>query len=138
MVAREAKALAPSAWNWAHPNESSGISFYREALDHAVRCPDPFLGVETAWIVRRIAPDCSRVELSEIPKKRDEARLLRAMGWETGNVHLGSKAAMAAVKADLKGRTAAWLHRAARAMADAVKADWKDWSRSFNARVESG
>jgi hypothetical protein len=138
LVAREAKSTVPSAWKWAHPNESTAVSFYEEALDGAVRCPDPYIRADASWIVRRIAPDCSRVELTEIPKKRDEARLLRAMGWETGNVHLGSRSALAAVKADLKGRTPAWLHRAARAMSDAVKADCKDWQRYFAARSEPG
>jgi hypothetical protein len=136
-IAREAKSLVPSAWEWAHANESTGSSQYQQALDRSVRCADPYVRVEGGWIVRRIGPDCSRVELAELPKKLDEARLLRTMGWETANVHLGTPAAMPAVKADLRGRSAAWLHRAGREMAEAVKSDWKDWRRSFSAHPES-
>ena len=64
-------------------------SSIRKLLDTAVRCRDPFVRFQKRWIVRRLAPDCSRIELSDMPRERDEIRLLRAMGWETANVHLG-------------------------------------------------
>jgi hypothetical protein len=63
---------------------------YQEALDRSVRDIDPFVRLRGSWIVRRLAPDCSRVELASMPKERDESRLLRAMGFETANVHLGT------------------------------------------------
>src|SRR6266576_3057782 len=71
-VAREAKALAPLAEK----------IHYDAILRRGVRCPDPCVRVGGAWLVRRLAPDCSRVRLNELPRKRDEARLLSAMGWE--------------------------------------------------------
>ena len=76
------------------------------------------------WIVRRLAPDCSRIELSALPREHDVLRLLNAMGWETANIHLGSGRATT-LRADLKKRPRGWLLNAARAMEKAVKADFK-------------
>jgi hypothetical protein len=126
-VCREAKALAPSAWCWATGADEDRIR-YQDALDCAVRALDPFVRLKGAWIVRRLAPDCSRVELASLPKERDESRLLRAMGWEVGNVHLGSKRTRAILK-DLSRRPAHWLHRSAARMSKATTADWTEWAR---------
>ena len=123
-VAREAKALAPSAAVWAAAREVGAPIRYAEILDCAVRCPDPFVLVQKRWIVRRLAPDCSRIELSALPRERDEVRLLHAMGWETANVHLGTARAKVLV-ADLKRRPRDWLAAAARAMEKAVLADFR-------------
>src|SRR5262245_15222905 len=127
-VAREAKILAPSAWIWASNLKKTGL-FYRQILDRAVRCNDPFLRISNGWVVRRLAPDCSRIELSDLPKVRDELRLLTAMGWETSNVHLGSVKAQA-ISSDLKRRKSDWLIRAARNMADLVEGDYKAWKHA--------
>jgi len=91
-----------------------------------VRCPDPFLRLKRRWIVRRLAPDCARIELSALPRQRDEKRLLGAMGWETANVHLGSERART-LQADLKTRGKAWLLHAARRMMEEVESDFKPW-----------
>ncbi len=92
-----------------------------------MRCRDPFVRLQKRWIVRRLAPDCSRIELCALPKERDEMRLLHAMGLETANVHLGSVKPRV-LNADLRKRPAGWLYRAARAMEDAVQADCKDYA----------
>jgi hypothetical protein len=78
--------------------------------------------------VRRLAPDCSRIELFELPKQRSEKVLLHAMGFETANVHLGSKKARA-IQADLKKRGTSWLPKASEAMLKAVQQDWDDWRK---------
>lgn len=127
LVAREAKALVPSADVWAKKQEGDRKIWYSEIINRAVRVPDPFLRLREVWILRRLSPDCSRVELSSLPKKRDEARLLHAMGWEVANVHLGQKEVIPAVQQDLKKRPAAWLHDAAKQMAEAVMRDWNRW-----------
>ncbi len=125
-VAREAKALAPSACVWAAGGGTAPIR-YQEILDRAVRCPDPFVRLQRRWIVRRLAPDCSRIELSAMPKERDELRLLTAMGWETANVHLGTGKSRTLL-ADLKKRPRGWLMKCARKMEKAVLADFADYS----------
>jgi len=125
-IAREAKAAAPSASAWAHGAEKESKVLYKSLLASAVRCPDPFVTVKRRWILRRLAPDCSRVELSELPQAQDETRLLHAMGWETANVHLGSRTAHALL-VDLTARPADWLHESARRMREQVQADWEAW-----------
>lgn len=118
-VAREAKALAPAVWQ-------SGPILYQKILDTAVRCRDPFVRLQKRWIVRRLAPDCSRIELSALPKERDEFRLLHAMGFETANVHLGSIGPKT-LRDDLQRHRGLWLYQAARAMEKAVLADFSAW-----------
>ena len=125
-IAREAKALAPSACVWAGSKRTDAI-VYQEILDRAVRCPDPSLRVARRWVVRRLAPDCLRIELSSLPAERDEIRLLQAMGWETANVHVGSiKPSILAE--DLAKRPRNWLLKAAQQMQKAVLKDFETWS----------
>lgn len=126
-VAHEAKALAPSAWEWAHPAHASGRTHYLEAMTQAVRCPDPMVDAADGWLIRRLAPDCDRVELAALPRRRDEARLLKAMGWEAANIHLGTRGVGRAIAADLGRRKQGWLREAATRMARRLRADWKDW-----------
>ncbi len=86
-VAREAKALVPSACVWARGQGAKKI-FYQEMIARAVRVRDPFVELRGPWIVRRLAPHCTRIELRALPKQREETRLLRAMGFETRQAEL--------------------------------------------------
>jgi hypothetical protein len=128
-VAREAKALLPSAGVWAKDDKGSKKILYEEIITSAVRALDPYVHLCGRWIVRRLAPHCSRIELAALPKKRDEERLLYAMGFETANIHLGSKGAIKAVRRDLARRKSGWLHAAALKMGELVRKDWEDWRR---------
>jgi hypothetical protein len=127
-IAREAKPLAPSAWLWAQKTRPRPAR-YREILRRAVRVPDPFLAVQGKWLIRRLAPDGSRIELASLPRNRDEDRLLWMMGWETANMHLGSADTVQPILADLKKRKRNWLAAAAARMAEAVERDWRKWRR---------
>jgi hypothetical protein len=126
-VAREAKALAPSACIWAQGGAKSEKILYPDILARAIRVPDPFLHLFGTFLVRRLAPDCSRILLASLPEDHDEARLLQAMGFETANIHLGTQSAIPAILRDLKHRPRRWLHRASKKMLKAVKRDWKKW-----------
>jgi Uncharacterized protein conserved in bacteria (DUF2252) len=126
--AREVKALAPSACLWARSRESNKV-LYQSILDRAVRSHDPFVQVKESWLIRRLSPHCCRIEINELPKKRDEYRLLHAMGWETANIHLGSHGG-ADIRRDLVKRRGNWLRDAAKAMVKATTHDWKDWKNS--------
>jgi hypothetical protein len=128
MVAREAKPLAPSAWLWAQRSRLLPPR-YREIIRCAVRVPDPFLGVHGKWLIRRLAPDGSRIELASLPRNRDENRLLWMMGWETANMHLGSADKTRPILADLAERKSGWLASAAARMAQAVERDWRKWRK---------
>jgi hypothetical protein len=127
-IAREAKAVLPSACAFAAGSTASTLYGARLAA-RAVRSPDPFLAIGSDWVVRRLGPHCSRIELADIPMRRDEQRILRAMGRETANVHLATPEAMPAVRRDLARRGGKWLGPAARVMADAVLGDWKAWRK---------
>ena len=86
------------------------------------------------WLLRRLAPDCSRIELFTLPKKTDEDGLLHSMGWETANIHLGSQTMIAAVRDGLGRQKAGWLEVAAREMAAALTRDWKEWKTDFHSQ----
>ena len=129
LVAREAKAMLPSACVWATGARGTAIATQRLAQG-AIRSPDPFYAVEKGWLLRRIGPHCSRIELAHFPKRADERRILQAMGRETANVHFASADAIPAIKRDLRRRGRKWLRRAAGTMADAVLRDWKAWRKA--------
>ena len=129
-IAREAKALAPSAVFWAGESKGRVEIDYQTILRQAVRCPDPFVQQRGRWIVRRLAPYCSRIELTSVPRQRDEGRLLSAMGWETANIHLGSRNAQKRLRAHFKKLKPGWLLSASKDMVDAVSADWRAWRKT--------
>jgi hypothetical protein len=103
---------------------------YAELIGRAVRVPDPFLSIHGEWLIRRLAPDCSRIELASLPRNHDESRLLYMMGWETANVHLGTAAVRQRILADLARRKGPWLARSARSMAGALEHDWRRWRKA--------
>jgi hypothetical protein len=111
-IAREVKALVPSACLFALGKESKKV-YYTALCDSSVRCPDPFLSVNDNWIGRRLAPDCSRIDLAALPKVRDEQVLLSAM----------------------RKLPEGWLLRASEAMYLDTLADFKMWRKEFRAKV---
>jgi uncharacterized protein (DUF2252 family) len=127
-IAREAKVLLPSAAAWANGQDDERPQ-YGKIMRKAVRCQDPFQTVHKGWVVRRLSPDCSRVELTALPRGRDEYKLLERMGQETANVHLGSDRVIDKVKDDLKDRPPNWLQIGAKALVQATTRDWNEWRR---------
>jgi hypothetical protein len=128
-IAREAKALVPSACVWAYARTSSMKILYEEILGKAYRALDPLVLTQGRWLVRRLAPDCSRIELTDLPEKVNEKRLLESMGFETANIHLGSRAAVKGVRRDISRRKSGWLEEATKLMLDSVLKDYEDWRR---------
>jgi hypothetical protein len=124
-IVREAKALVPSACQWATQVGTTEL-LVDALLSRAVRSPDPYVRVEERWITRRLAPDIRRIDLDMLINK-DAERLLYTMGRETANMHLGSRSATEAVLLDLARHPARWLHNAVQIMIKAVTVDWKDW-----------
>lgn len=126
LVAREAKAWIPSALAWAKGRDSIpqlGVTL----VSRAARVPDPFFAVSNGWVMRRLAPDCSRIEIADLPDSRDERKLLRAMGCETANLHLGTRGAIDAITTHLRQQPKRWLDDAAGKMMQAVTRDWRAW-----------
>jgi hypothetical protein len=128
-IAREAKALVPSASYWAQKHEGPADILYQTVINRAVRCPDHFVQLRGRWIVRRLAPDCSRIELASLTAPDIELRLLHAMGWETANIHLGTQSGRKSILRCLARQKGRWLHHAAEAMLAAVRSDWNVWQK---------
>jgi hypothetical protein len=129
LIAREVKAYVPSAAARTARGRADGAAIVRDLDKRAIRAHDPFWTIDASWIVRRLAPHCTRIEIKDLPKRRDEYKLLRAMGWETANLHLATPRMRPAILRDLGGRGVRWLERAAARMVDAVVADWKEFRR---------
>lgn len=128
LIAREAKELAPSAWDWERRRNQTDL-LYEQIVERAMRVPDPCLRLHANWLMRRLAPDCSRIELGSLALVKDELKLLHAMGWETANIHLGTKSAAKRIQKDLRGRPAKWLVKATLAMTKATVRDWNEWRK---------
>ena len=125
------QGATPSAASWAAGKDDAAVG-YGEALASAVRCPDPLVRVHGSWLVRRLAPDCSRIELATLSRSQEITRLLTAMGRETANVHVGTTGAVDAdraksIRKDFKHRDGGWLRDAAGEMLDAMLDDWEQW-----------
>ena len=134
-IAREAKSLTPSAFAWA-ARDRKPRNYYAKLLNAAIRCPDPMFKVRGIWIVRRLLPECERVELTGLPKPHDDTKLLHAMGWEAGNVHCGDVRQRKAVAADVKGG-GEWFYKSACDMLDATIEDWHHWKEELKIRSHS-
>ncbi len=128
-IAREAKALVASAFYWAGNGQSSEI-LYQTVISRAVRCADPFVHLRGHWIVRRLSPHCSRIELATLKAQAAELRLLHAMGWETANIHLGTKSTRKSILRHIRKQKGKWLHQATEKMLQALREDWKDWKKN--------
>src|SRR3984893_12103852 len=107
-IAREAKAMVYSASHWAKDKNCPEEILYQTLISRAVRCPDPFVQLRGRWIVRRLGPHCSRIELTSLRAPDTELRLLHAMGWETANIHLGTPSARKSILRHLEKQKGKW------------------------------
>jgi hypothetical protein len=123
-IAREAKARSPSACVWTGGRGKK--DYYRQLIDKGVRCRDPFLSLTEKWVVRRLSPDCCRLELSQLPERWNEEALLAAMGWETANIHLASAKPKALLR-ELGKFPPSVFYKSATAMLEVLRKDWKRW-----------
>jgi len=125
-LVREAKALVPSAWHLTHqprpqPRPAASIATGRH------RAPDPWYYADTTLVVRRLSPNARKIEVREQPDRLADPDMIRAMGHELANVHLGTGDAGRAIAKDLERRDGRWLERATDTAADFVRADYEEW-----------
>jgi Uncharacterized protein conserved in bacteria (DUF2252) len=126
-VLREAKALVPSAWIWAHGGKSRK-SHFRALSNGRYRAPDPFLKVRGKFIYRRIAADSRKIELADIGGSEITGRILEAMGFDLASIHAAGSVGVDALRADLrKRRPRGWLNAAAKTAEAAVRRDFEEW-----------
>ena len=124
-IVREAKALVPSAWEWARGNISAKPKFL-ELAKQKYRAPDPFLDTDDGFVYRRIAADSRKVELGQPPKFTLALRVLKAMGFELGAIHAADTNSPAA-KEHFVSRPPGWLHESAKTAAAALDRDYQKW-----------
>jgi hypothetical protein len=127
-IAREAKALTCSSAAWALSNFTG--PFYEDIISNAVRSEDPCLKVHGSWVVRRLSPDCRRLELASLSRTKDEEWLLHAMGLETANVHLGTRGARRSIMRHLNHAPKGWLRKSALVMKDKLEHDLSRWNKN--------
>jgi hypothetical protein len=125
-VLREAKALVPSAWVWAHGGKSRTSNFLTLS-EGKYRAPDPFLQVRHQFILRRIAADSHKIDLGDDACADLRQHLLRAMGFDLASIHAAGSPGARLLKADLRKRPVGWLNVAARTAAVAVRRDYEEW-----------
>jgi hypothetical protein len=125
-VLREAKALVPSAWIWAH-GEKSRTSNFLELANGQYRAPDPFLDVRDSFILRRIAADSRKIDLGDEAGRGLKASLFEAMGFDLASIHAAGSPGAAALRADLKKRPSGWLNAATKTAVAAVRRDFEEW-----------
>ncbi|HXN24189.1 MAG TPA: DUF2252 family protein [Candidatus Dormibacteraeota bacterium] len=129
-IAREAKAMLPSACVWLTGHKGRGQSCYQDIIQSAVRSRDPFQRIIGPWLIRRLSPDSNPIEINELPAENDEEILLCAMGSEAANVHLGTKAQTKKILKDLRARKPQWLRNAAKDIAKTIEREWKEYRKS--------
>ncbi len=129
---REAKALVPSALYW-YTGQGDMRSQTATLLQHAVRVPDPHFQVHDDWLIRQFAPDIAKIEMPENARDKRLALapdLLRLMGQETANIHLGSRTPGELEKL-LNGldHDKLWFSTATERMADCTRKDHTEWEK---------
>jgi hypothetical protein len=127
LVLREAKALVPSGWVRAHGGKSQRILHVQEIADGRYRAPDPWYAADDELVVRRLSPNTRKIEVAEEPEELLNPRMLRAMGYELANIHLGTGDHRRAIERDIAKRREGWLHRATTRASEFVKAEFEAW-----------
>jgi hypothetical protein len=132
-IVREAKAVVPSAWEWAHDAAKNATSHFLDLAESAWRAPDPFLISHEGFIFRRLSPDARKLDLEQGVPAGLEALFLHAMGFELGALHAADKNS-AAISAHLSTLPKQWLADASKAAAQSVKTDFKEWKQASEAK----
>jgi hypothetical protein len=129
-IAREAKAIVPSAIIWANQaKQAQEHHFIETIIQKAKRSPDPWIQLNKKWSVRRLSPDSIKINLDSFKGTKDELVLLQSMGCETANVHLANDSTVVkTIQEDLGKRgSVEWLLNAANKMAKSTQQDFEQW-----------
>ena len=121
-VAREIKGRAPSCWK---DGRDPGLA--ARLVAGLWRSPDPYLVVADAHVLRRLAPNSSKLKLERLGPKLGD-RLVRAMARDLAAIHIAQEGSRAAIEADLARREDDWLAGAARHVAQWTEDEFKTYS----------
>lgn len=104
-------------------------------LQHAVRVPDPHFQVHDDWLLRQFAPDIAKIDMPENAQDKRIALapdLLRLMGQETANIHLGSRTGDELGKLLTRlDRDELWFRTATERMAACTRKDHAAWAKHY-------
>jgi Uncharacterized protein conserved in bacteria (DUF2252) len=88
-VIREAKAVVPSAWAYAAGTDTNDFLCAAVARGR-FRAPDPCYRLSNHLVLRRLSPNSRKLEVEDYGAILVDPRMLRLMGHELANVHLGT------------------------------------------------
>lgn len=119
-VAAEIKATRPSVWIAGRTPGLAG-----RMAHGAYRSPDPSLNYTDDYVVRRLAPNNSKLDFEKINAAR-RGKLFSAMGAELAAIHVAEGGALA-VKTELEAMKSGWLKHAAKRVARWTHDEWKEY-----------
>ena len=129
-VCREAKALVPSAWDWASGMPGvAGQSLMLATGRH--RSPDPFLSLNSGYMIRRIAYDSEKIDMTDSDTVAFGGDVLAAMGSDLAAIHLSGMVDPATLRGDLMDRKKGWLADVSSHADDEVTADFEEWQEHW-------
>ena len=129
-VLREAKAIVPSAWLWAHDEARAAKAplQFTELSGGRYRAPDPWLVERHGFIYRRVSADSRKIDLDAEAQARLNPRLLAAMGFDLGAIHAAARRSeLRAIHDHLPTLPRDWLAGAAHDAAEDVRRDYREW-----------
>ena len=130
-VVREAKVILPSAWPPGGPCTGAEQAMRNDAVARGqYRANDPWYRLKGNLLVRRLSPNNRKLEAEGGNIDLLTPDMLRVMGLELANVHLGTGNRRAAIRRDLARHGDDWLHAHAKRAAAAVARDYQDWKTS--------
>ena len=127
-VVREVKVILASAWPPGRQGTGAEQAMRNDAIARGrFRANDPWYRLKANLLVRRLSPNNRKLEAEGGDIDLLTPDMLRAMGLELANVHLGTGNRRAAIVRDLERREADWLRTNAKQAAAAVTRDYQDW-----------
>ena len=128
-VVREAKAVVPSGWCYAHKHDNPSIRITEIANGH-YRASDPWFQLNKQnVVVRRLSPNNHKIEMDNLGEWLFENRFLEHMGREVASIHLGTEDLGREIRADIAARPSKWLTKAAERAARSTEDDFEAWCK---------
>jgi uncharacterized protein (DUF2252 family) len=128
-IIREAKAMVASAWSRLPGRRSKAVRC-AEIAGGKYRAPDPwYILSRRHLVVRRLSPNSRKLELKDHRDVLLDPAMLRMMGQELANIHLGTVVRKAIIR-DLEERPRGWLAASAESVAEFVRREHREWKLS--------
>ena len=128
-VVREAKAVVQSGWDRV-PGRRGDYAAIANISRGRYRAPDPWYRlIGENLIVRRLSPNTRKIEVAKDSEILLGCEMLKAMGQELANVHLGVVDRSAAIQRDLKERAERWLVEAADKAVRTTEREFEQWTQ---------